>query len=178
MFIFALTWIETNDAYYEGIWRMNKKPTSFNDDYILGKQIKDLLSEKKNAPSFSSELNGNIVPIIPKIENDENVKKSRIELPFPYSYPKKPPAIFKFVEMLDKVENHLENKRLFILNSVKNNHICRICNHFIGEKTYRIPYGKKNIFWPEGLRHYILEHNIIPSMVFLQEIEKYYKKLQ
>jgi hypothetical protein len=170
MFIFANSWIETIDGYYEGIWRMNKNPTNFNDDFILGKKINQINSNN----TFNSELNGNKVPIISKIEEDINVKKTKIELPYPYSYPKKTEAILKFVSMLDQVENHLENKRLFLLNSIKNNHICRICNHFVGEKTYRIPYNGRNIYWSEGLRHYILEHNVIPSMIFLQEIEKYY----
>lgn len=173
MFIFANSWIETNDGYYEGIWRMNKKPSNFNDDFILSKKINQINSNN----TYNSELNGNKVPIISKIEDDNSIKKNKIELPYPYSYHKKINAILKFISMLDKVENYLENKRLFILNSIKNNHICRICNHFLGEKTYRIPYNGKNIFWSEGLRHYILEHNVIPSMIFLQEIENYYKKL-
>ena len=39
---------------------------------------------------------------------------------------------------------------------------CRICNCVNGSREYRTSVAQ----WPEGLRHYIAEHNVEPSKEF------------
>lgn len=42
--------------------------------------------------------------------------------------------------------------------------ICRICNCANGNREYNL----ENWHWPQGYRHYVETHNVIPSEAFMQ----------
>lgn len=66
------------------------------------------------------------------------------------------------IEKLKKVEKIASKKRYRDFAS------CRCYNGSVG--TMSLQY--KNWTWPEGFLHYIIEHNVQPSDLFLKEVLK------
>lgn len=66
----------------------------------------------------------------------------------------------RFCTLLKRVEKKARCK------GYKGSSICRICKKKNGSTTFFY----KNWVWPEGLIHYIKEHNVVPSKTFMQFI--------
>jgi hypothetical protein len=67
----------------------------------------------------------------------------------------------KFFILLSRVERKARCK------GCKGSSICRICKNRNGSCTFFY----KNWEWPDGLMHYIKNHNVKPSREFIQFIE-------
>lgn len=66
----------------------------------------------------------------------------------------------QFLKALIKVESKLSPLRY------KGWSTCRVCKKHNGSTEYR----KNGWAWPDGLAHYILEHNVRPSLAFQEFI--------
>jgi hypothetical protein len=62
----------------------------------------------------------------------------------------------------DEIHNHVVSYRGFSW--------CRICPSRSGASMGTKSYRYNGWEWPEGFRHYIVEHNVVPSKEFLKEV--------
>ena len=84
------------------------------------------------------------------------------DLPFPTSNDTQWEGQTPFVRQLEQVEQvaHCE--------AYRGSSTCRICGCLNGHRQYT----HKGWTWPEGLLHYITEHNVQPSFEFQKMINK------
>jgi hypothetical protein len=74
-----------------------------------------------------------------------------------------------FLHVLDQVEASFEAKKPpdgYRLEAYRGWSTCRIC----GERNGNKEYTTKKWIWPEGLMHYIQDHNLKPSDAFIDYI--------
>ncbi len=50
---------------------------------------------------------------------------------------------------------------------------CRLCGCQNGSAEYRLVVGDKWVVWPEGARHYIEQHSVLPDPKFLGLLRKH-----
>ncbi len=103
-----------------------------------------------------------------------DIKRDPDEYPFPIPNKVTPKQLPKFIKKLQYVE---ENYTLLggIIKNYDGYSGCRLCAYTEnGSYEYSIPYNNDKIClddpsyitWPEGLLHYFIEHNVIPSREF------------
>lgn len=88
----------------------------------------------------------------------EGFWKSRTEpdLPMPVELTEPWGGQSDFLIDLEEVESHAEFDQYRGLSG------CRICQCLNGSREYKTPGAR----WPQGLKHYISEHNVKPSETF------------
>lgn len=79
----------------------------------------------------------------------------------------------EIVNKLKYVEENIQNYTLGKRHTGQKVHYkgyseCRCCGKEVGSAEFRI----ENWTWPEGLLHYVLEHNIKPSEEFIASVLK------
>lgn len=113
-------------------------------------------------------------------------------------YPKRPkkhwrkwPGQDAWLEKLGKVEtaikkytNNLDSGSLKVNEHRYNYHVygaasfCRLCHNQNGDSEYQIKYQDSDkglilVRWPEGFRHYVETHNVIPSQQFYDFVNEF-----
>jgi hypothetical protein len=93
---------------------------------------------------------------------------SKDEPHYPHPKPRDKPwkGRAEFLKNLDKVESKAHSV------SFKGSSLCRCCGQRNGSSTFTT----KRWEWPEGLRHYVKDHNVKPSEDFLAYIESMTKE--
>jgi len=71
-----------------------------------------------------------------------------------------------FIDQLEAVEASSETI------SYRGWSTCRICGCSNGSREYQAPGAT----WPEGLKHYITDHNVVPSQAFVDYISSVIKE--
>jgi hypothetical protein len=68
----------------------------------------------------------------------------------------------QFLTDLAKIQ---ESKKVEVV-TIKGQSKCRVCDEKIGTKAYQYKIGAIIFQWPEGLAHYVEEHNVRPGLAF------------
>lgn len=67
-----------------------------------------------------------------------------------------------FLDALTKIQEHKKTETV----SIKGQSKCRCCEEKLGTKGYEHKVGVIIFQWPEGLLHYVEEHNVRPGFAF------------
>ncbi|MBD3408403.1 MAG: hypothetical protein GF411_19930 [Candidatus Lokiarchaeota archaeon] len=79
-----------------------------------------------------------------------------------------------FVMMLGAVENALKTSDLGKIVAYRGYSHCRICDQLNGSKEYHY----NEWIWPQGFKHYIESHNVMPSQDFMDMITGEYVNME
>lgn len=102
------------------------------------------------------------------IWNNEDQEEERYSIPVPQKLPwigKK-----EFLKKLKFVTNHEETE----IERYKGRSTCRIC----GQNNGSIEYSLDNWSWPDGIFHYIKDHNVKPLKKFIKFINEKYDDMK
>lgn len=87
------------------------------------------------------------------------------EWPKPVAHPEWPMDAERSQQwVLDRL-SYIERKAQII--SYRGPSFCRVCNKLNGTQSFTF----KGWEWPSGFRHYIEEHNVVPSTEFLRMLD-------